>query len=66
MTEQHQNPAVSEDTEDTEGHFRRSPADGPERDDAMADDTEGHNRGLGMRTDDQDGDDTEGHNRGIG
>ena len=63
MTEQYQNPAVSEDAEDTEGHFRRSAAADPERDDAKADDTKGHTRARVIPGDDQDEDDTEGHLR---
>jgi len=63
MTEQYQNPAVSEDADDTEGHFRRAAAEDPARDDAMAEDTEGHGRMRGIPDDDPAEDDTEGHFR---
>jgi hypothetical protein len=63
MTEQYQNPGVSEDADDTEGHTRRAAAEDPARDDAMADDTEGHSRYRGDTDDDPDEDDTEGHLR---
>jgi hypothetical protein len=59
MSEQDQNPPV---TDDTEGHIRRAAAaDDLERDDAMADDTEGHTRKPAL--DIEDDDDTEGHTR---
>jgi len=57
MTEQNQNPAVSED-DDTEGHTRRPPVDDVERD-ALTDDTEGHGRRSAAGIEDDD--DTEGH-----
>jgi hypothetical protein len=69
MTEQYQNPAVNEDTDDTEGHGRRAAAaDDVDRGDALADDTEGHWRKPAFDIEgagDED-DDTEGHWRKPG
>jgi hypothetical protein len=61
MTEQDQNPAVSEDTDDTEGHGHFRGAD----DAADDEDTEGHGHFRGA-DDAADDDDTEGHTRKPG